>query len=306
MNVDCTGCNKTYTVPDSHAGKKVQCKMCGSIFTISPEQASDYENPEPADEQYTNDTPLPGFYTAALRDSWKVLFRCSNLKFMVFIFAAVAFKFFIGHVDLSATFPGFRLQMPIGQITTVIAYGCVFWCYMRLIEDTVYGVDEMPDSDDINSGFAFFGNVIKADYFFIVAFILSQLPFILLLTMLMSTPVPVPALVRITFLVAGFFLFPMMLLNLTASESPWLAFVPANTLRPIAKAFKPYTLVFLLVAAAVIAQILIPDYGRLDSPPMIIAASAFLGELIAVLLMLFAMRAVGLFGRHYDCYMPQL
>ena len=85
--------------------------------------------------------PVPGFYRAVFIDSLKLFVRPQNATGLVFVTAAVCFKFFTGHTDYSFTMGAFRVQAPVGWVVTLSAWGCLFWYYMEIICTTANDTD---------------------------------------------------------------------------------------------------------------------------------------------------------------------
>ena len=105
IEFNCPNCDSVIGFPDKHAGRQAHCTTCGQQFIIpnkSFEKAEKFKPPE------DNSEPEPGFYRAVFIDNWKLFINPKNITGLVFVTAAVCFKFFTGHVDYSWTFGYFR------------------------------------------------------------------------------------------------------------------------------------------------------------------------------------------------------
>src|SRR5690349_710831 len=47
IDVQCSGCGKSYTVESQFIGRRVRCKSCGQTFLISPPAQAQAEEPDP-------------------------------------------------------------------------------------------------------------------------------------------------------------------------------------------------------------------------------------------------------------------
>ena len=98
IQFNCPNCDAVIAFDDKHIGKRAKCTTCGQRLIIPSEShttAKRFEEPEEKGE------PIPGFYRAVFVDSWKLFVRAQNAKGLVFVTAAVCFKFFTGHTDYS-------------------------------------------------------------------------------------------------------------------------------------------------------------------------------------------------------------
>jgi len=173
---------------------------------------------------------------------------------------------------------------------------------MEIIRQTAFDEDELPEID-IGGGFAFFGNIIKSVYLFIVAVLIAVLPFVIIAKILES--VGMGTLIHLNiFVLAGLVLFPIVILTIAASPQLWYVFRPGYIFMPIIRAPFPYLVPTVLVIAAVIFQWLNLDYGDLKNPTNIEVALQLLANIGVQILMIIAMRSIGLFCRHYSCYLP--
>jgi hypothetical protein len=204
----CPNCGAIIGFADRHSGKRAHCTSCGQHFIIPSESNATPEKVKQPDEK---GDPVPGFYKAALVESWSLFAKAGNATGFVFIAAAVAFKFFTGHTDYSFTMGGFRVQAPTGLIITLASWGCLFWYYLEIIRSTAIGVEELPDVD-MGDLFGFIWNVIKSLFTFAFALIIVLLPCILYLAFTKEQDVASHILSLI-----GLFAFPMAILTVSIS-----------------------------------------------------------------------------------------
>jgi len=105
-------------------------------------------------------------------------------------------------------------------------------------------------------------------------------------------------------MLAGLFAFPMAILILAVGRGLWMVLWPNNIIKPIAKAFFPYFLTAGLVILAAALQLMTVEYVRLQDKNVFAIGLHLAANIGVVFLTLFAMRTIGLFGRHYNCYLP--
>jgi len=242
--------------------------------------------------------PVPGFYRAVFLENWKVFAKGPSLVGLVFVTAAVSFKFFTGHVGYNMII----LYLPLGWIIKVIAWGCLCWFYMNTIRLVAIGADELPDTD-LGIGFEFMGNVLGSLYLFVVALALVELPCVILIKLLSALGLGGSA-VQLAITLAGLFAFPMAVLILAVGRGMWMVLWPKNIIKPIVKAFFPYSLTAGLVILAAALQLMTAQYVHLQGKNNLTVGLHLAANIGVVFLTVFAMRTVGLFGRHYNCYLP--
>ena len=100
------------------------------------------------------------------------------------------------------------------------------------------------------------------------------------------------------FFILGLFVFPAAIL--TTSVGKDLAMLrPDCLLAPILRAFGPYVYLVLLLAAACFIQFHAKQY---EGAQVLITMLHLALNLLVQVFAIFAMRAIGLFYRHYGCY----
>jgi len=293
----CPNCDSIIAFGSKHAGKRARCINCGQIFIIP---SKDDEKPQAiAPEPEEKGDPVPGFCRAVFLDSSKIFFNRDNATPLVFVVAVVCFKFF-----LSNSCCGFPIS--------IIVWGWLFGFYLNIIYETAFGIDNLPEIS-LGSSVTFLWYVIKPFLVFFFTMFLVQLPLIIALFLLKNKGLSFHNmwqahtslnLLLQTLCIFGLSLFPMAILT-TAVGQDFTLLRPDYILAPIFKAPVPYiAITALLVAAAVLAmhttQFFKAPYEKVDFA----LTAAYLGLNLAVqIIAIFAMRSIGLFYRHYSCYM---
>ena len=95
----CPKCQSPVAFGDEKAGKPDSCFYCGKQFIV-PSQTD--QKPVIIMPKAEPHHPVPGFYKAVFLQSWKMFFNRASITGLVFVTAAVCFKFFAGDVDYSA------------------------------------------------------------------------------------------------------------------------------------------------------------------------------------------------------------
>jgi hypothetical protein len=293
IRFNCPNCNELIAFADKYSGKRARCASCGQRFIIP---SKDKEKPKTIEPPAENAEPVPGFYREVLIDSWKLFVRPQNATGLVFVIAAVCFKFFTGHTDYSFTMGMFRVQAPVGLVVTLSAWGCLFWYYMEIISTTANETDELPDVY-MGGLFGYMWNVIKSLTIFAIGLFAVLLPSVIFISMSGSTGV-----VSYVLSIVGLFAFPMAVLTFSAGGDVSMVFRPDYIFKPIARAFWPYLLVAGLFLLAWELQLRTIGYGRLIGSDNLVIGLHLLANLAVQMLAIIAMRSIGLFYRHYSCY----
>jgi len=294
----CPNCNALMAFESKHIGKRARCLKCSQIVIIPSKNYQKPQKIKPPREK--NDRPLPGFYKAVLIDTWKIFFKIEGITALVFITAAVCFKFFTGHVDYSFTMGMARFQAPVGLIVTLAAWGCLFWYYMEIINAAAFDCELLPDVY-MGGLFDFIWNIVKSIYLFVFSLMVVQLPCIIAIGIIRKTGFDSPLFLH-TLVAVGLFLFPMAILTVAVARD--LAMLrPDYLLTPVIKAFLPYTLVAALLILAWQLQFWTIGYGQIQDEQFSIIAIHLLANLGVQIIAIIAMRSIGLFYRHYRCYL---
>jgi len=295
IRFNCPNCDELIAFADKYIGKQARCTSCRQRFIIPSE---DKQTPKKIEPPAENAEPEPGFYRAVFIDSFKLFVRPQNATGLVFVIAAVCFKFFTGHTDYSFTMGMFRVQAPVGLVVTLSAWGCLFWYYMEIICATAIDVDELPDVY-MGGLFGFIWNVIKSLFIFALGLVIVLLPCAIFISISSSTGV-----VSHVLSLVGLFAFPMVVLTFSVCGDLFLIFRPSYIFKPVAKAFWPYILVAGMFVLASELQLRTVGYGRLIGSDNLVIGLHLLANLAVQALAIISMRSIGLFYRHYGCYFP--
>jgi hypothetical protein len=291
----CPNCDAVIAFEDKHIGKRAKCTNCGQRLIIpgeSGETAKRFEEPKEKGE------PIPGFYRAALVDSWKLFARAQNATGLVFVTAAVCFKFFTGHTDYSFEMGAFRVQLPTGLIVTLSSWGCLFWYYMEIVYSTSFEIDDLPEVY-MDGLFGFLWNIAKALYAFAVAMMIVLIPCAVSIGISGGTGI-VPTIVGLI----GLFAFPIAILTVAVGRDLRMLLRPDCMLKPITEAFWPYAVSAGLFILAMALQLKSQWYIDVASRGNIVIGLHLLANLAVQVIAIIAMRAIGLFHRHYGCHFP--
>ena len=151
--------------------------------------------------------------------------------------------------------------------------------------------------------FGFVWLVIKSVYLFALTLVVVEMPCIVTIMVLRKIGVDLPLLVYILATV-GLFAFPMAILTIAIGKDPTMLFRPDYILRPIARAFCPYFIVASLIILAAFLQLKTLEFGDLPRVTASIVGLHLFTNIAVQFLILIAIRSIGLFHRHYSCYLP--
>jgi len=288
----CPKCGSLIAFTDKHAGQSARCLTCGQQQII-PEKSG--QTPQKVEPETKTKVPLPGFYHAVFVDSWKIFFDKDNLTALVFVIAAVCFRFFsAGAFCLAA-------------IMYFAAWGYLFGFYLQIINETAAGHDELPEIE-MGTSITFLFHIIKPILTFAFTVFIVQLPFIAGLAFfkdkgvtwenIWETRTALNLVLRSSF-AAGLFLFPMAILVAAVLEDLPELLRFDRLFVPVIRAFIPYLVVVGLLAAACFIETNTRQYASLS----ILNTTGNLAVNLAVqVVAIIAMRSIGLFYRHYACY----
>jgi hypothetical protein len=299
IQFNCPNCDAIIAFHDKHRGKRARCLNCGQLFIVP---SKDNQTPQKLEPKIEKPQVLPGFYRALFLDSWKIFINPQNATGLVFVAAAVCFKFFTGHTDYSFDMGERRSQAPTGLIVTIAAWGCLFWYYMEIIHSTAFEDEQLPDVY-MGGLFGFVWNIIKSVFLFAIALVIVLIPCIISLAILRKPGAQLPLLSHIL-AIAGLFVFPMAILTLSVGREATMLLRPDYLLRPIVRAFWPYLVPVALFILAWQLQLWAVDYGKLLHKPNTVVALHLLGNLGVQVIAIIAMRSIGLFYRHHSCHFP--
>jgi len=302
MTITCTcpKCNRFCGFKDAHAGRQVRCLACNSHFIVPDQdgQTARLLKPEP-------EAALPGFYRAVLADNFKAVIQKESLFGIILCIALTCFHFFAGNEDYSFTIGAFRPPLIIGWFVTFCCAGYLLWYFMETINTTASGNDFLPEIF-IGAGIVYIGEAAVSIYLFIVAFVIAVIPGTVFAALLRKLGISYPWL-NMTIIMLSLSMLPMILCMLGSGVALWKVFRYDLIIRIIAKTFSPYVLTATITFIALLAVYFTigffatnPDITRVGIPVMLAL------RLVAVFAMLFAMRAIGLYARHYYHCFPDI
>ncbi len=293
IEFNCPKCKALIAFPDKHAGKRAKCLTCKQRLII-PDASG--ERPERiADEPVDKGDPLPGFYKAAFADGWRLFFTSDGLAGLVFITAAVCFKFFLGHTDYSVPTRGFTIQLPTGWIITLLAWGSLFAYYLDVIESGTLDEDQLPE---VSVGL---WDIIKALWVFGYGLVMVLTPCILWLGVQRAWNQPSP---KVTWVLAnlGILLLPTVLLTFGVNRDVGIMARLDQMIWPAIKALRPFLLLALSFVVVWNLQMLTRDYDDPGDGGTVGLSLRLASQWAVQVLAVMVMRAIGVFYRHYACY----
>ena len=289
----CPNCNEIIGFTDKHCGKRARCTNCGQLFIIPSES---YEKPKKVELPKEKGEPMPGFYRAVFVDNWKLFFDSENVTSLVFVIAAVCFKFFTAGSPCCAF------------VTNYAVWGWLFGFYLNLIYETAFEIDKLPEIY-LGTAVTFVWYIIKPFFLFSITMAIVQLPFIITFVLLKDEGLTLEniwqaeigfRLLLQGFFILGLFLFPIAILT-TAVGRDFTMFRPDYLLRPVFRAFIPYVMTVVLLITVALLETQTTQYTGAELPTTVgHLAMNFAVQVIAII----AMRSIGLFYRHYNCHLP--
>ncbi|MEA3224403.1 MAG: hypothetical protein U9Q07_00515 [Planctomycetota bacterium] len=295
IQFNCPNCDAVIAFDDKHIGKRARCTTCGQRLIIPSESGTAARKFEETEEK---GEPVSGFYRAVFVDSWKLFARAQNVTGLVFVTAAVCFKFFTGHTDYSFEMGAFRVNAPTGLIVALSSWGCLFWYYMEIIYSTSFEIEELPEVY-MDGFFGFLWNIAKSLYVFAVAMMIVLIPCAVSIGIWGEAGI-VPLIVGLV----GLFAFPMAILTVAVGRDLKMLLRPDYMLKPVTQAFWPYAVAAGLFVLAMALQLKTLWYIDVSGRGSIVIGLHLLANLAVQVTAIIAMRSIGLFHRHYSCYFP--
>jgi hypothetical protein len=295
IQFNCPKCKSLIAFADKHAGKAARCMNCGQQLIIPTKNGLKVEAIKPKTEPKV---PMPGFCYAVFVDSWKIFFDKDNLTALVFVVAAVCFKFFSSGACCMA------------HVMFFAAWGCLFGFYLKIIYETALVGDKLPEIE-LGTSVTFLWYIIKPIFIFVFAAFIVLLPFIVVLAIykdegvtsenIWQTRTALNLGLRFLF-IAGLFLFPMAILTAAVIEDLPELFRLDRLIIPVFRAFIPYIIVVGLLVAACYIENHTKQYSPSANESVLHIAGNLAVNLAEQAVAIIAMRSIGLFYRHYGCY----
>jgi hypothetical protein len=290
----CPNCDALIAFDSKHIGKRARCLTCGQILIIP---SKDDEKPKKIKPEPERTDPIPGFYRAVFIDTWKIFINPQNATSLVFVTAVVCFRFFLAR------------EVCCTRLASIIAWGWLLGFYLNIIYETAFEIDTLPEIY-LGTSITFLWYIVKPFAIFFFTMAVVQLPFIIALVLLKDKGLT-PAnmwdaqtgfhLLLQALFIFGLFLFPVAILTAAIGQDFIMLFRPDYLITPIFRALVPY---LIAVALLVLASILETQTAQYDQLPFMELASRLGLNLAVQALAIIAMRSIGLFHRHYSCYLP--
>ncbi len=294
IRFNCPKCNSLIAFADKHQGKHAHCTTCGQSFIIP---SADKEKPKKIKAEVQKGQSLPGFYHALFADSWQ-LFSLKNATGLIFILVAVCFKFFIENRNFSMFITGqsltFDIYIPMGYALSAAAWGFLFWYYMEIIYATAYDQEKLPEVV-VGGFYSLIWLIAKSLYTLFIILLVVGLPYFITYLIFKKTGIESPIILNVLFGL-GVFLLPIAII--TAAVGRDLTMLrPDYLLVPIFKALGPYLVIVLIMGVAIFVQIHTQQYKNQDST---VALGYLMLNFAVHAIMIFAMRGLGLYFRHFN------
>ena len=306
MNCTCPKCNTECEYDDEAAGFAIECKKCGRVFVTPSEEELEKQPQKP-------ETPSPHFYRVVFIDTWKIFVRPHNYILIGLLVVMAVFKFFLAGqlcADRLKT-NAISFMYVAGMFLKILFWGWFAGIYFNIIYDTAYNNDDLTDEveDPITAiATAFASSIGRPILLFYYALVGTLLPWILGMTILaifgQFIGGGIAANIFIIALFAGsVFLFPAAILTVAVTEDI-LSMRPDYFLKPIIKAFGPYLVVAAITAAAGVYWYVIGDSDAVANASPFRIVLELLLNIGFQFFVIIAMRTIGLYYRHYQCYFP--
>ncbi len=293
----CPTCDELIAFDSKYAGKRAHCQTCGQAFIIP---SKNNEKPKKIDPEPEICEPIPGFYRAALADSAKLFTDPENLITLIFVVAVVGFKFFLG-----------RGVCCMNYVSFIVIWGWLFGFYLNIIYETAFDSNKLPEIY-LGTSITFLWEIIRPFLIFTFTLFVVLLPFFIALSLFgdkgltmtnfWTSDIKVALLLKILF-VAGLFCFPMAILITAIAKDFTMLLRPDYILAPILRAPASYILVVVLLITACVLEIQANQFDGAGKVSIRLQAARLGLNLGVQIIAIIAMRSIGLFHRHYHCYL---
>lgn len=255
---------------------------------------------------YDTPDPLPGFYRAVFVNSYKLFTGRQSVIGLIFIAILVVIQFFTIYLNFLLMIPTrsggtLNIFIPFGFAMGIITWGILFWYYAEIIESTAFDVEQLPRVY-LEGWKGLLGKTIKYAYTFFIAMFVVELPCVIATVIFKMAGIgmrwPLYALA-----IFGAFLFPMAVLTVSIGRDIAMLARVDQFFSPIAKAFWPYLILAVLLTATMQLQWITPNYGKLGDSSKGAILLYLLANIGIQALAIVTMRAIGIFHRHYKCYL---
>ncbi|MBN1124938.1 MAG: hypothetical protein JXA82_08020 [Sedimentisphaerales bacterium] len=315
ITFDCPGCGGICGFDSKHAGRRARCTRCQQRFIV-PEFNGQPAQKVKSDEE--EDQAVGGFYHALFVDNIKAFFRTSSTTPVVWITVLTIVRFTVRHMNyflsvyVKATGKMATLPLPFGLAVSIFLTGCMLRYYMDLARSVAFEEDAMPDAE-FNSPVRFTTSTFSALYSLLVIVFIVCIPILVVYLGLRGLGflsgdedgwVSIVSWIGLGIsAVPGLFLFGVFFLVAAVMEDLTMVFDPRVLFRPIRKAFGPYLVLMLTVVPILVLHSWTFGFGwnRQVEPVTLIVQAV--GVILLSVWTLATARGIGLFYRHYGCYM---
>jgi len=297
IKFNCPNCDALIAFDSKHRGKRARCQTCQQLFIIP---SRDDETPRKIEPKIEKGEPIPGFYRAVFVDSWRVFINRENVTSLAFVAAAVCFKFFLATAICC-----------VNYITFAVVWGWLLGFYLNIICETAFEIDTLPQIY-LEEGVGFLWNIIKPFLVFAFTLFVVLLPFFITLSLLQDKGLTTEnmwqaeiswrLLLQVLFIL-GLFFFPMAILT-TAVGRDLTMLRPDYILIPVFRAFKPYLVVAALLITFGALEMQTKQFAGFAKETFLSTTGKLICNLALQIIAIIAMRAIGLFYRHYTCHLP--
>ncbi|MBN2020700.1 MAG: hypothetical protein JW749_10815 [Sedimentisphaerales bacterium] len=291
----CPKCGSLIAFADRHAGKPAKCLTCGQKLIIPQKSEQAPQTIEPPQEP---EAPLTGFYRAVFFESWKIFFDRDNLTGLVFVAAAVCFKFFTAG------------SCCLGLFVYLAAWGYLFGFYLKIICETALGNDKFPEID-VGTGIDFAWYMLKPILVFGATLFVVELPFYAAAWLFGRGDATLQSLRQrgdmtdwflISLFAAGLILFPLAILKVSMMEEITSLLELKRFFTPVIRAFFPYLTVVAILALACYMETVTEQYAPMARETAGTITGKLSMNLLEQVVAIISMRTIGLFYRHFGCF----
>jgi hypothetical protein len=295
IRFNCPRCGSLIAFADKYAGGSARCLTCGQLLVVPQIDGDAPRAIEPKEEP---DFPVPGFYTAVFINNWKIFFDRDNLTALVFVTAAVCFKFFAAGAPCLA------------YVIYFAAWGYLFGFYLTLIRETAVGGDKFPEIE-LGTNISFLWQILKPILLFALILFVVEIPFYIVSAIAGKSSETVQDLwadktamnLFLVFLFAGgLFLFPLTILKVAMMEDITELFGLRRFFVPLVKAFFPYLTVIAVLAVACVIEAHAKQYAPGGKESFFTVAGKLAMNLAGQAVAIISIRSIGLFYRHFSCF----
>ena len=299
IEFNCPKCNSVIAFADKHAGKRAHCTSCNQSFFIPDQSFGKVKTIKPPKEKLSD--PIPGFYRSALIDNWKLFLNHKNYTGIIFLMVAAVLYYFTGHLNSEmhiTTQSGgvIKIFLPFGWMFTGLTWGFIFFYYREIIYATGYDQEDFPEV--VLGGFyTFMWIVASSCYALFIIFVAVSLPGIFLYIIIKNILESHHVLSLFIYSFSLLFL-PVAIMNVAIGKD-LLLLRPDYLIKQVARGFAPYLVVYIYLSTAIFMQLFSIQYFAEDPTQIGIG---FVLHIISQLMLIFAIRAIGLYYRHYSCH----